>query len=58
MDLLQQAESPLVQMALVDLVLRNGSVQQLIQLQKLADDGLLNPDLAKHVSTSLNGDLV
>ena len=58
MDLLQQAESPLVQMALVDLVLRNGSAQQLIQLQKLADDGLLNPDLAKHVSTSLKRDLV
>ncbi len=58
MDLLQQAESPLVQMALVDLVLRNGSELQLTQLQELADDGLLNPDIAKHVSTSLKRDLI
>jgi hypothetical protein len=58
MDLLQQAESPLVQMALVDLILRNGSKQQITQLQKLADDGLLHPDIARHVATSLKRDLV
>ena len=58
MDLLQQAESPLVQMALVDLVLRNGNTQQITQLQRLADDGLLHPDIARHVNRSLKRDLV
>jgi hypothetical protein len=58
MDLLQQAESPLVQLALVDLVLRNGSNRQIAQLEQLADDGLLHPDIARHVSTSLKRDLV
>jgi hypothetical protein len=58
MDLLQQAESPLVQMALADLVLRNGNSQQITQLQRLADDGLLHPDIAVHVTHSLKGDLV
>jgi len=58
MDLLQQAESPLVQLALVDLVLRNGSDRQINQLEQLADDGLLHPDIARHVSTSLKRDLV
>ena len=33
MELLQSAESPLVQLALVDLVLRNGSNQQISELQ-------------------------
>lgn len=58
MDLLQQAESPLIQMALVDLILRNGSGQQITQLLKLAEDGILHPDIARHVSTSLKRDLV
>jgi hypothetical protein len=58
MDLLQQAESPLVQLALVDLVLRNGSERQINQLEHLADDGLLHPDIARHVATSLKRDLV
>jgi len=58
MELLQSAESPLVQLALADLVLRNGSNQQISELQKLADDGLLHPDIAKHVSTSLEGELI
>lgn len=58
MDLLQQAESPIVQMALVDLVLRNGNDQQISQLRLLASDGLLHPDIATHVANSLTGDLV
>lgn len=58
MELLQQAESPLVQMALVDLVLRNGSADQTTELRRLADDGLLHPDIARHVSTSLTRDLI
>jgi len=58
MVLLQQAESPLVQLALADLVLRNGSEKQINQLQQLADDGRLHPDIARHVATSLKRDLV
>jgi len=58
MELLRSTESPLVQLALVDLVLRNGSNQQISELQKLADDGLLHPDIASHVSTSLEGELI
>ena len=58
MELLRSTESPLVQLALVDLVLRNGSNQQISELQKLADDGLLHPDIASHVLTSLEGDLI
>jgi hypothetical protein len=58
MNLLQQAKSPLVQLALVDLVLRNGSARQIAELEQLADDGLLHSDIAKHVATSLNRDLV
>jgi len=58
MELLRSTESPLVQLALVDLVLRNGSNQQISELQKLADDGLLHPDIASHVLTSLEGELI
>lgn len=57
MDLLQQADSPLVQLALVDLVLRNGSQQQIDLLLRLVDDGRLHPDLARHVLTSLDRDV-
>lgn len=56
MGLLQGTESPLVQLALADLVLRHGSNQQVSELQKLADDGLLHPDIANHISTSLEGE--
>jgi hypothetical protein len=58
MDMLQNAESPLLQKALVDLVLRHGSQLQISELQRLADDGLLHPDIAKHVLASLEGELV
>ena len=58
MDMLQNAESPLLQKALVDLVLRHGSQLQISELQRLADDGLLHPDIAKHVLNSLEGELV
>ena len=53
MSLLESADSPLVQLALVDLVLRNGSTEQLEQLLRLADESLLYPDLVKHVQNSL-----
>jgi len=52
-----QTDSPLVQLALIDLVLRNGSQQQVDQLLKLAEDGLLFPDLSRHVLTSLKRDI-
>ncbi len=58
MEMLQQTESPLVQMALVDLVLRNGSQQQVLQLQKFAEADLLHPDIAGHVSTSIKRDII
>lgn len=50
---LTSAESPLVQLALADLVLRYGNPQQLEQLVKLSDSGSLHPDVAKHVKTSV-----
>lgn len=53
MNLLQQAESPIVQMALVDLFLRNGDGEQIRQLQGLADSGRLHPDLVRHVNNAL-----
>ena len=53
MKLLQGAESPIVQMALVDLFLRNGNAEQIRQLQGLADGGRLHPDLSRHVNNAL-----
>jgi hypothetical protein len=56
MDLLQGTESPLVQLALADLVLRHGSTQQVSALQKLAVGGYLHPDIASHIASSLEGE--
>ncbi|MGI9201465.1 MAG: hypothetical protein ACR2QL_10420 [Woeseiaceae bacterium] len=56
MDSIVEAESPLVQLAMIDLVLRNGTQDQLNKLLKLAQDGLLYPDLSRHVLTSLKRD--
>jgi len=53
MKLLDEAESPIVQLALVDLILRNGDAEQLRQLQERADSGLLHPDLVRHVNKAL-----
>ena len=53
MSLLENAESPIVQLALVDLVLRNGNQQQLGQLLELSNDERLHPDLVRHVRKSL-----
>ena len=57
MDSIVDAESPIVQLALIDVVLRNGDQQQLQELLKLAQDGVLYPDLAQHVLTSLKRDV-
>jgi hypothetical protein len=51
---LQKAESPLVQLALADLVLRYGSPNQLEQLLQLSDSGKLHPDVAQHVKSSVS----
>jgi hypothetical protein len=57
MDSILEAESPLVQLALIDLVLRNGTQEQIDQLLQLAQDDLLYPDLSRHVLTSLKRDV-
>jgi hypothetical protein len=53
MGLLEKSESPLVQLALVDLVLRHGNAQQLEQLVKLSERGALHPDLVQHVKSAI-----
>lgn len=50
---LEKAESPLVQLALADLVLRYGDPKQLEQLVRLSERGSLHPDVAKHVKSSV-----
>ena len=52
MGSLEKAGSPLVQLALADLVLRYGNPNQLEQLLGLSDRGLLHPDVAKHIKAS------
>lgn len=56
MSLLEKAESPIVQLALVDLVLRYGNEEQIDQLVMLAGQERLHPDLARHVIASVQGD--
>ena len=56
MDLLPQADSPIVQLALVDLVLRYGNDEQVEELLALAEQGRLHPDLERHVLTTLKRD--
>lgn len=51
---LEKAESPLVQLALADLVIRYGNPSQLEQLLKLTERGRLNPDVAQHVKSSVS----
>lgn len=58
MKLLANAESPIVQLSLVDLVLRNGSQAQLRQLLELARAGELHPDLVPHVTESIRGEAI
>jgi hypothetical protein len=58
MGLLEAADSPIVQLALVDLVLRNGSAAQLAHLKRLADAEGLHPDLARHVRKSLGSEAI
>ena len=56
MEQLEQADSPIVQLALVDLVLRYGNEDQIDQLLTLAGQDRLHPDLKRHVFATLQGD--
>lgn len=58
MSLLKNADSPIVQLALVDLVLRNGNAAQLAQLERLANGKRLHPDLVRHVHKSLGSETI
>jgi hypothetical protein len=51
---LQKAESPLVQLALADMVLRYGNPMQMEQLLQLSERGRLHPDVAQHVKASVS----
>jgi hypothetical protein len=53
MGLLEKSESPLVQLALVDLILRHGNAQQLEQLVKLTERGALHPELVQYVKSAI-----
>lgn len=53
MNLLEDAASPIVQLALVDLVLRYGNDGQRDRLLALAERDGLHPDLRRHVFTAL-----
>jgi hypothetical protein len=57
MGLLVQARSPIVQLALVDLVLRYGNEAQIEHLLVLADEDRLHPDLKRHVYASVQRDI-
>lgn len=53
MGLLERSESPIVQLALVDLVLRHGNAQQLEQLIELSERGALYPELVQYVKSAI-----
>jgi hypothetical protein len=53
MSLLEGAESPIVQLALVDLFLRHGDAEQIRQLQALVGSGRLHPDLVEHITNAV-----
>ena len=53
MSLLETAESPLVPLALVDLVLRHGNARQIERLEQLSERGALHPDIAQHVKSAV-----
>jgi len=53
MTLLGEAESPLVQLALVDLVLRHGSPEQVEQMRDRVQALQLYPDLERYIDKSL-----
>jgi hypothetical protein len=58
MAALERSESPLVQLAVVDVVLRHGSAEQLERLVRLSQQGSLHPDVVQHVTNSIRRDPV
>lgn len=58
MSLLESASSPIVQLALTDLVLRNGNQAQLDHLLYLANEERLHPDLIRHVKKALRSETI
>jgi hypothetical protein len=58
MRLLESADSPIVQLALTDLVLRNDNQAQLDQLLYLANEERLHPDLIRHVKKALRSESI
>ncbi|MFL6617128.1 MAG: hypothetical protein ACJ8MH_00915 [Povalibacter sp.] len=53
MGLLQKSESPIVQLALVDLILRHGDNQQIEELLQLSEHGALHPELVQYVKSAV-----
>jgi hypothetical protein len=53
MGLLEKSESPIVQLALVDLVLRHGNAQQIDELLQLSERGALHPQLEQYVRSAV-----
>jgi hypothetical protein len=53
MKLLGEAESPLVQYALIDLVLRHGSQEQVEQMLERAGELQLHPEIERYINQSL-----
>ena len=58
MRLLETETSPLVQLALVDLVLRHGNRAQLDQLLSLAQQGQLHADLVTYIENPLGSESI
>lgn len=58
MQILEGADSPIVQLALIDLILRQGNSDQLRQLQQVAERGQIHPDLVRHVNRSLRSNSI
>ena len=53
MGLLEKSASPIVQLALVDLVLRHGNAQQIDELVQLSERGALHPQLEQYVKSAV-----
>jgi len=53
MGLLEKSQSPIVQLALVDLVLRHGSARQIEELMQLSERGVLHPELQQYVKSAV-----
>jgi hypothetical protein len=53
MSLLENSQSPLVQFALVELILRYGNQTQIKYLIQTSEDGRLNEELSEYVQSSV-----